>query len=76
MAKEKSSKSKKIILALVCGIVLMASLIAGANYMMLQNLIRFGNSYDKIEFENQLVLKKIKTATGTLQQTVSLRLCT
>ena len=58
MAKEKSSKLKKIILALVCAVVVIASVIAGANYMMLQSLIRFGNSYDKIEFENQLVPQK------------------
>ena len=54
----KKQKSKKIILAVVCIIVVIAAVIAGVNYMMLQSLIRYGNSYDKIEFENQLVPEK------------------
>ncbi len=58
MAKVKSSKSKKIILAVVCAAVIVASVIAGVNYMMLQSLIRFGNSYEKIESKNQLVPEK------------------
>ena len=54
----KKQKSKKIILAVVCIIVVITAVIAGVNYMMLQSLIRYGNSYDKIEFENQLVPEK------------------
>lgn len=58
MAKEKNKRGKKIILALVCVIVIIASVIAAANYMSLQNLIKLGNSYDKVELENQLVPEK------------------
>ena len=58
MAKEKSGKGKKVILILVCAVVIIASVIAGANYMALQNLISLGNSYEKIEFENQLTPEK------------------
>ena len=58
MAKEKSGKGKKVILILVCAVVIIAGVIAGANYMALQNLISLGNSYEKIEFENQLTPEK------------------
>lgn len=58
MAKEKSGKGKKVILILVCAVVIIAAVIAGANYMALQNLISLGNSYEKIEFENQLTPEK------------------
>ena len=58
MAKENNKRSKKVILALVCAIVIIASVIAGVNYMSLQSLIRLGNSYDKVEIENQLVPEK------------------
>ncbi len=58
MAKEKSGKGKKVILILVCAVVIIAGVIAGANYMALQNLISFGNAYDKIDFENQLTPEK------------------
>ena len=58
MAKEKSGKGKKVILILVCAVVIVAGVIAGANYMALQNLISLGNSYEKIEFENQLTPEK------------------
>ena len=58
MAKEKNKRGKKVILALVCVIVIIASIIAGVNYMSLQSLIRLGNSYDKVEIENQLVPEK------------------
>ena len=58
MAKEKSGKGKKVILILVCAVVIIAAVIAGANYMALQNLISLGNSYDKIDFENQLTPEK------------------
>ena len=58
MAKVKSAKGKKILLAVVCAVIIIATVIAGANYMMLQSLISFGNSYDKVEYENQLVPEK------------------
>ena len=58
MAKGKSGKSKKVILALVCAVIIIASVIAGVNYMTLQSLVRLGNSYDKVEYENQLTPQK------------------
>ena len=58
MAKEKSRKSKKILLALVCVVIVIATVVAGVNYMMLQSLVRLGNSYDKVEYENQLTPEK------------------
>ncbi len=58
MAKQKSTKSKKIIITILCVVFIIAAIIAGANYMALQNLVRIGNSYDKVEFENQLVPEK------------------
>ena len=58
MAKEKTGKSKKILLALVCVVIVIATVIAGVNYMMLQSLVRLGNSYDKVEYENQLTPEK------------------
>ncbi len=58
MKKEKTGKGKKVLLALVCVIFVIAAVIAGANYMSLQHLIALGNSYEKIEIENQLVPEK------------------
>ncbi len=58
MAKEKTGKSKIILLALVCVVIVIATVIAGVNYMMLQSLVRLGNSYDKVEYENQLTPEK------------------
>ena len=58
MKKEKTGKGKKVLLALVCVIFVIAAVVAGANYMSLQNLITLGNSYEKVEFENQLVPEK------------------
>ena len=58
MAKEKTGKSKIILLALVCVVIVIAAVVAGVNYMMLQSLVRLGNSYDKVEYENQLTPEK------------------
>ena len=58
MAKEKSKKGKKILIGIVYAVAVIAVLIAGANYMTLQNLVCIGSSYDKVEYENQLVPAK------------------
>lgn len=58
MAGEKSKKGKKIILVFVAAIIVIAALIAGLNYYALQNLLEKGNSYNKVEFENQLSPEK------------------
>lgn len=51
-------KTKKVILILLCAVIVIAAVIASANYMALQNLVRIGNSYDKVEYENQLTPEK------------------
>lgn len=55
---KKRINSKKILLVLVAVVVIIAATITAMNYMSLQSLIRQGNSYDKIEFEDQLVPEK------------------
>ena len=55
---KKRINSKKILLVLVAVAVIIAATITAMNYMSLQSLIRQGNSYDKIEFEDQLVPEK------------------
>ena len=58
MAKGKSNKGKKIILALICIIIVIAVAMTELNYLAVQKLIAQGNSYDKIEYENQLTPQK------------------
>ena len=58
MAKGKSNKGKKIILALICIIIVIAVAMTALNYRAVQKLIAQGNSYDKIEYENQLTPQK------------------
>ena len=55
---KKTKKGKKVILILLCAVIVIAAVIASANYMALQNLVRIGNSYDKVEYENQLTPEK------------------
>lgn len=59
MAKCKSKK-KKGLLIFVALVVIVAAVIAGMNYSAVQTLIRQGNSYDKVEYENQLTPEKDK----------------
>lgn len=56
MAKIK--KRKKGFIVFLSAVLVIAAVIAGANYMMLQNLIEKGNSYSKVEIEDQLVPQK------------------
>ena len=58
MAKRKSKKAKKFLIVVISAIILMAVLVAGLNYMAVQKLLNQGNSYNKIEIENQLVPEK------------------
>ena len=58
MAKGKSNKGKKVLLALVCVAVAITAIVSGLNYLAVQKLITQGNSYDKIEYENQLIPQK------------------
>ena len=58
MAKEKKKEGKRGFLAIISVFVLFAVLIAGLNFMSVKNLIKTGNTYNKIEYENQLVPQK------------------
>ena len=58
MAKVKSKLWKKVLIILVAVAVIFASAIAGLNYFAVQRLISQGNSYEKIDFENQLIPEK------------------
>lgn len=58
MTKEKSTRTKKVLISVVSAIAVISLLIAGANILSVRNLIQKGSSYDKIEFENQLIPEK------------------
>ena len=58
MKKEKAKKVKKGLLVAVAVVMVLAVIIAGANFLSVQNLLEKGQSYNKIEFENQLVPQK------------------
>lgn len=47
-------KSKKILIALISVIAVIAAVIAGLNALAVNSLVKFGNTYDKVEYENQL----------------------
>ncbi len=58
MAKVKSKKVKKILLIIIAVVMIISVIIAVANFLSLQNLLEKGNSYNKVEIENQLVPEK------------------
>ena len=58
MKNPKSKKCKKILSIIISAIVVIAVLVTVLNYSSLQNLLKVGSSYDKVEYENQLVLQK------------------
>ncbi len=58
MAKVKSKKVKKVLLRIAVVVVALSIIIAIANFLSLQNLLEKGNSYNKVEIENQLVPEK------------------
>ena len=51
-------KSKKILIALISVIAIIAVTIAELNYLAVSDLVKIGNSYDKVEYENQLSPEK------------------
>ena len=55
---KKSKKGKKVLLAVVAAIFVISAVIAGLNYMAVQKLITQGNSYERVEYENQLTPEK------------------
>ena len=58
MAKQKSKKNKKIIPIIISAIVIIAIVITGLNYFSVQHLLEKGSSYEKVQYENQLIPQK------------------
>ncbi len=58
LSKEKSKKSKKKPLVFISVVIILGILITGLNLLSVQNLLEKGNSYNKLEFEEQLVPQK------------------
>ena len=58
MAKQKSKKSKKVLAIIISAIVVVAIAITGLNYFSVQHLLEKGSSYEKVQYENQLVPEK------------------
>ena len=54
----KCTKGKKFLLVLIAAIIVLAVAITEMNYLSVQALIKQGNSYDKVEYENQLTPEK------------------
>ena len=63
MTKGKSKKGKKIALAIVAVVIVLAIVITGANILSVKNLLKKGSSYNKVEIENQLVPQKDENGT-------------
>ena len=55
---EKGKKGKKILITIISVVIILAILITGANILAVQNLLKKGNSYNKVEIENQLIPQK------------------
>ncbi|MBE6782654.1 MAG: hypothetical protein E7536_01420 [Ruminococcaceae bacterium] len=58
MAKTKHKKLKKALIITAVAIVAIAVLVTGLNYFTVEHLVKFGNSYGKVEIENQLTPQK------------------
>ena len=58
MKNQKSKKFFKISSIIITVIVVIAVLVAVLNYSSVQNLLKIGSSYDKVQYENQLVPQK------------------
>ena len=58
MPERKCKKGKKALLIVFAIIAIIAVIIAELNYLSVQKLIEQGNSYEKVEFENQLIPEK------------------
>ena len=58
MSGRKCKKGKKALLIVFAVISVVAVIIAELNYLSVQKLIEQGNSYGKVEFENQLIPEK------------------
>lgn len=58
MARGKHKKIKKVLFVSVLIIAVIAVVITGLNYYAVQNLLEKGNTYNKVEIENQIVPEK------------------
>ena len=58
MAKCKCKKGKKLLLGLVLTVVAITAATALVNFLMVQDLVKRGSAYGKVEIENQLVPEK------------------
>ena len=58
MTNGKIKNRKKTLLVVVSVVLVIAIAIAGLNYFSVQNLLKKGNAYNKVEIENQLVPQK------------------
>ena len=58
MASGKCKKGKSILFMILSIVLAVAVVVAGLNFVMLENLLKKGNNYGKVEIENQLVPQK------------------
>ena len=58
MAKENTKKSSKVPLIIISAVLAIAVIITGLNLLTVQKLLEKGNTYSKVQYENQLVPEK------------------
>ena len=58
MAKRKSKKTKKGFLIFISVVLILGLVVAALNLISVQNLLKKGNEYSKLEIENQLIPQK------------------
>ncbi len=58
MVKGKNKKLKKGLIIFISVVMVIAIVITGVNLLSVQNLLKKGNAYNKVEIENQLVPEK------------------
>lgn len=58
MSKENNKKSSKAPLIIISAVLAVAVIITGLNVLTVQKLLEKGNTYSKIQYENQLVPEK------------------
>ena len=58
MSKENNKKSSKAPLIIISAVLAVAVIITGLNVLTVQKLLEKGNTYSKVQYENQLVPEK------------------
>ena len=58
MSKENTKKSSKVPLIIISAVLAIAVIITGLNLLTVQKLLEKGNTYRKIQYENQLIPEK------------------